>query len=90
MRSSSSFFLRASSSARFFASSAFRFSSSASRFLRSSSAFAFLSARSFCFAMCIRASPCIITAFSAMKFIRACSSLSRTPTPRKTFVWPMR
>mmetsp|Transcript_36908 Transcript_36908/g.89954 ORF Transcript_36908/g.89954 Transcript_36908/m.89954 type:complete len:303 (+) Transcript_36908:2062-2970(+) len=94
LRSSSSFFALSSSSLRLFSSSIRRFSSSSLRFfsssirrLRSASSLRrFISL----LARYIRASTCIRSAFVAKYSMRVCSSLSSTPTPKKTFVFPRR
>mmetsp|Transcript_80199 Transcript_80199/g.159404 ORF Transcript_80199/g.159404 Transcript_80199/m.159404 type:complete len:229 (-) Transcript_80199:2062-2748(-) len=71
LRSSSSRARRSSSSLRRRSSSALRAASSSSRFLRSAAS---LSSRSFFFAMTIRATCCIATAFMARYSMRTCSS----------------
>mmetsp|Transcript_26651 Transcript_26651/g.80779 ORF Transcript_26651/g.80779 Transcript_26651/m.80779 type:complete len:226 (+) Transcript_26651:2287-2964(+) len=79
LRSSSSFLSRSSSAFRFASSSAFRLRSISSRFALSR----FLARKT-------RTIICIAMALEAMNSIRRCSSRSRTPTPRKTLVLPMR
>mmetsp|Transcript_20139 Transcript_20139/g.60257 ORF Transcript_20139/g.60257 Transcript_20139/m.60257 type:complete len:273 (-) Transcript_20139:1566-2384(-) len=75
--------LRAASSAALAAASASAFALAARAFSSRSSLSRFL-------ALYARTSICIESTLDAMYSIRRCSSWSSTPTPRKTFVFPIR